>query len=80
LRKFSYKQKKTTQPQTNNARNEHDRKRQINSFVSKCSVCNFSTFGTKCVNHINHYELENNKKPQQVKQDTLHVFKTIHAK
>jgi hypothetical protein len=42
---------KTTQTQTNNMRNEHNKRRQPIFFASKYSVCNFSTFGTTCVNH-----------------------------
>jgi hypothetical protein len=41
---------KTTQTQTKNAGNEHDRSSKFVFFASKYLVCNFSTFDTTCVN------------------------------
>jgi len=37
---------KTTQTQTNNTRNEHDRNSKLALFATKYSMCNFSTFDT----------------------------------
>ncbi len=41
---------KTTQIETNNAKNEHDKRNKPILFASKYSVCNFSTFDITCVN------------------------------
>jgi hypothetical protein len=59
---------KTTQIETNNAKNEHDKSNKPILFTSEYSMCDFSTFDTTCVNHHkqykNKYPHENIKKPQ----------------
>jgi hypothetical protein len=58
---------KTMQTQTN-VGNEHDRNNNFVFFVSKDSMCNFSTFDTTCVNrqkkYKNQYPPTNIKKSQ----------------
>jgi hypothetical protein len=55
IKQIKYKKtttkKKTTQTKTNNVGNEHEKSNKPVFFVSKYSVCNFSTFDTTCVNH-----------------------------
>ncbi len=87
IKQIKYKKtttkKKTTQTKTNNVGNEHEKNNKLVFFVSKYSVCNFSTFDTTCINHQSSIEtniyMHTSISFNKVKQDMLLVPKTIHA-
>jgi hypothetical protein len=74
---------KTTQTQTNNTRNEHDRNNKLVFFVSKYLVCNFSTLTQHVLiakkNLETNIHLQTSKSLNRVKQDMLLFPKNVHA-